>query len=155
MRISDWSSDVLLFRSVARGELLGGHALDVADEPGAVVGQRDRHRVYVEVDGVGPSLGATQQSQGVATHGGDRPDGDHAATTGRHVEELFVLLVAGQAGQHEVSPALADVELDPGREEGPPPAVADDDPTTGRLTGHDRSDEHPSELQSLMPNSYA
>src|SRR3546814_4288025 len=91
----------------------------------------------VEVDGVGPSLGATQQSQGVATHGGDRPDGDHAATTGRHVEELFVLLVAGQAGQHEVSPALADVELDPGREEGPPPAVADDDPTTGRLTGHD------------------
>src|SRR3546814_11144440 len=82
MRISDWSSDVLLFRSVARGELLGGHALDVADEPGAVVGQRDRHRVYVEVDGVGPSLGATQQSQGVATHGGDRPDGDHAATTG-------------------------------------------------------------------------
>ena len=58
-------------------------------------------RVDVEVQGVGPALGAPHKPQGVPAHGGDRAHGDQAAASGGDGEDLLVRLPRAQAGHPE------------------------------------------------------
>ena len=64
---------------VARGEVAGGRALEVADEAGAGRRHADGARVHDELDGVGPDQLAPHQADRVGADRAHRADRDDAA----------------------------------------------------------------------------
>ena len=123
---------------VAHRDVLGGAALEVAQQPGAERLEGDGARVDEELGALGPRQGAAHQAERVALHGRRGADLDDAAARGRDDEELLVRVAGGQRRQHEARGRQAHGQLDEDRqhrrarlvgdEDAAGRGVADDDP---------------------------
>ena len=124
---------------VAHRDVLGGAALEVAQQAGAERLERDGARVDEELGALGPRQRAAHEAERVALDGRRRAHLDDAAARGRHDEELLVGVARGQRRQDEPGRRQADGQLDEDRQHRRARLVGDEDPARRGLADDDPS----------------
>jgi hypothetical protein len=112
---------------VAHRHVLGGAALEVAQQTGAERLERDGAGVDEELGALGPRQGAAHETQRVTLDRRGGPDLDDAAARRRHDEELLVGVARGQGGEHESRGRQTHRQLDEDRQHGGAGLVGDED----------------------------